>query len=154
MEHSPNFCFLIVDGPSAEELDKVADALYRAEHPRHPTCAEINQTAIAEGKIPPYKSDDDDQLRYVTLMNATLTFAYCGEFLKHHFWLYATKVVRKKGYYEIEGHQTFMYRRTLISNTKEILRLYPREPYEFTIRYYPTTRSGRITSIGRSADSD
>ncbi len=76
MEHIIGFYIPIVDGPSVDDLTHAADALYRADHPRKPSCAEINAAAIARGEHPPYKDDDDEQLRYVTLAMTQLRFAY------------------------------------------------------------------------------
>ena len=154
MEHRSDFHINLVDGPSAEELDLAIDAIYRADHPTHPTCAEVNAEAIANGENPPYKWDDDIQLRYVTLIPATLRFAYRGEFIKRHFTIHATKIVADGDYYNIEGYQFFTIRRNFISNTDEIVRLYPLITYTFTIRYNATIRGGRILAVQQKAEDD
>ena len=154
MEQFPKFYVNLIDGPTVDELEAAIDAIYRADHPRRPTCAEINAAAIARGEKPPYRWDDDIQLRYVTLMPATLRFVYRGEFIKRSLTVHATKIKFDGAYYNIECHQTFMYRRTLVSNTNEIIRLYARISYVFTIRYNSKIRGGRITSIGRSPEAD
>ena len=153
MEQNSGTYINLIDGPSAEELDTAMDAIYRADHPQHPTCAEVNAAAIARGENPPYRWDDDIQLRYVTLMPATLRFAYRGEFIKRHFTIHATKISFDGKYYNIEGEQMFMYRRNFIANTDEIIRVYPRLNYIFTIRYNPKLRGGRIIALLRDPDA-
>lgn len=153
MEHTIGFHIPIVDGPSVEDLTHAADALYRANHPRKPSCAEINAAAIARGEYPPYKDDDDNQLRYVTLAMAQLRFAYKSGFIKkRYFRVYATKIVHEGDYYTIYCKQTFTYKRNLVANNGDVIRLYPREPYDFVIRYNAKLRGGRIKSIARSYD--
>ena len=124
MEHTIGFHIPIVDGPSVEDLTHAADALYRADHPRKPSCAEINEAAIAR-----------------------------GEFIKkRYFRVYATKIVHEGDYYTIYCKQTFTYKRNLVANNGDVIRLYPREPYDFVIRYNAKLRGGRIKSIARSYD--
>ena len=144
MEHTIGFHIPIVDGPSVEDLTHAADALYRADHPRKPSCAEINAAAIARGEYPPYKDDDDNQL-IILCYNRLVDFA-----LK--IQVYATKIVHEGDYYTICCKQTFTYKRNLVANNGDVIRLYPREPYDFVIRYNAKLRGGRIKSIARSYD--
>ena len=124
MEHTIGFHIPIVDGPSVEDLTHAADALYRADHPRKPSCAEINEAAIAR-----------------------------GEFIKkRYFRVYATKIVHEGDYYTIYCKQTFTYKRNLVANNGDVIRLYPREPYDFVIRYNAKLCGGRIKSIARGYD--